>query len=130
MERKIEKFYTFIKEDITQQDDFKSIDHNYWDEDDNYQSALDAFEYSEGRKPNMNNIKDSNAVSAIQLGIEYARNHNNVLKSDLLRKIKDRIINNVSIIEYNDDRDPELNVDDCMKVIKDDIKDYTILKKY
>jgi len=119
MDRKIERF-----------DTFKSIDHNYWDEDDNYESAKDAFEYSEGRKPNMNITKDSNAVSAIQLGIEYARNHNNVLKSDLLKKIKDRIINNVSIIEYNDDRDPELEVGNCMNIIKDDIKDYTILKRY
>jgi len=47
----------------------------------------------------------------------------------LLRTISDRIRNNVSIIEYADGREPELNIEDCIRIIKDDLSRYSILKK-
>jgi hypothetical protein len=47
----------------------------------------------------------------------------------LLRTIVDRIRNNVGIIEYVDGREPELNIEDCIRIIKDDLSRYSIRKK-
>jgi len=47
----------------------------------------------------------------------------------LLRTIYDRIRNNVSIIEYVDGREPELDIEDCIRIIKDDLSRYSIHKK-
>lgn len=33
------------------------------------------FEQEEGRAPNMNNMKDMNAVAMIEVGVRYARNY-------------------------------------------------------
>ena len=42
-------------------------------DEENYKYAKMAFTEQEGREPNMNNTEDSNIVSAIQVGITYAR---------------------------------------------------------
>ena len=63
---------------------------------------------------------------------EHGKNLNisDVSDSDfLLRTIVDRIRNNVEIIEYADDRGPELNIEECIKIIKDDLSRYSIRKK-
>jgi len=44
----------------------------------------------------------------------------------LLKTIADRIRNNVDIIEYADGREPELKIEDCIKIIKDDLSKYSI----
>jgi predicted CopG family antitoxin len=44
----------------------------------------------------------------------------------LLKTIADRIRNNVDIIEYADGRETELNIEDCIKIIKDDLSKYSI----
>lgn len=54
---------------------------------------------------------------------------NEVPISFVLRKIRDRIINNVQIVE-NANSDPELDIEDCMRIIADDLKDYTITINY
>jgi len=51
------------------------------------------------------------------------------IKEQLLRKIADRIRNNVGIIEFTDEREAELEITDCMKLIEDDLKLYQIRKK-
>jgi hypothetical protein len=57
-------------------------------------------------------------------------NISDVSDSDfLLRTIADRIRNNVGIIEYADGREPELNIEDCIRIIKDDLSRYSIRKK-
>jgi hypothetical protein len=57
-------------------------------------------------------------------------NISDVSDSDfLLRTIADRIRNNVGIIEYTDGREPELNIEDCIRIIKDDLSRYLIRKK-
>jgi hypothetical protein len=57
-------------------------------------------------------------------------NISDVSDSDfLLRTISDRIRNNVGIIEYVDGREPELNIEDCIRIIKDDLSRYSIRKK-
>lgn len=39
----------------------------------NYYFAEEVFEKEEGRKPNMNDTKDMNAVAILEVGIRYAR---------------------------------------------------------
>jgi hypothetical protein len=57
-------------------------------------------------------------------------NISDVSDSDfLLRTIADRIRNNIGIIEYVDGREPELNIEDCIRIIKDDLSRYSIRKK-
>lgn len=41
----------------------------------NYEFAKWVFEKEEGRKPNMNDTKDMNAVSLLEVGIKYSRNY-------------------------------------------------------
>jgi len=70
-------------------------------------------------------IMDSNGVDKIVEEKIY-----DVSDSDfLLRTISDRIRNNVGIIEYVDGREPELNIEDCIRIIKDDLSRYSIRKK-
>lgn len=54
---------------------------------------------------------------------------NEVAINFLLRTIRDRIINNIEIIEYSDGRESDINVDICMNIIKDDLKHYIIKSK-
>jgi hypothetical protein len=54
---------------------------------------------------------------------------NNTDVDILLKSIKSRILNNVHIVEYGDDRDIELNIDDCLNLIKNDLDNYHITKK-
>jgi len=51
---------------------YKKIDYD----EDNYNFAVKVFKQEEGRSPNMNNIKDMNAVAMLEVGIRYARNKN------------------------------------------------------
>ena len=50
-------------------------------------------------------------------------------KEFLLRTIADRIKNNVELIEFNDGRDTELDVTECMKLIINDFESYEIRRK-
>lgn len=55
---------------------------------------------------------------------------NKVSKSDidfLVRKIRDRIINNVGIQEFVDE-EPQLKIDDCINIIQKDLEDFFIKK--
>ena len=74
-------------------------------------------------------MKDNKHIQSFN---EHKENLNisDVSDSDfLLRTIVDRIRNNVEIIEYADDREPELNIEECVKIIKDDLSRYSIRKK-
>lgn len=74
-------------------------------------------------------MKDNKHIQSFN---EHQENLNisDVSDSDfLLRTIADRIRNNVEIIEYADDRGPELNIEECIKIIKDDLSRYSIRKK-
>lgn len=62
--------------------------------------------------------------------VEYVSVKVDTSDSDfLLKTIADRIRNNVEIIEYADGRSPEKNIDECMKIIKNDLSTYHIRKK-
>lgn len=74
-------------------------------------------------------MKDKRHIKSFNEATENL-NISDVSDSDfLLRTIADRIRNNVEIIEYADDRDSELNIEECMKIIKDDLSRYSIRKK-
>lgn len=50
------------------------IIYNFGDFDEqNYEFAKWIFEKEEGRKPNMNDAKDMNAVATIEVGVRYTR---------------------------------------------------------
>ena len=63
------KLHGFIDGYNQAMNDFK-IDYT---EEDDYDFAQIVFKESENREANMNDSKDMNAISAIQLGIEHAR---------------------------------------------------------
>ena len=74
-------------------------------------------------------MKDNKHIQSFN---EHQENLNisDVSDSDfLLSTIADRIRNNVEIIEYADGREPELNIEECIKIIKDDLSRYSIRKK-
>jgi hypothetical protein len=74
-------------------------------------------------------MKDNKHIKSFN---EHQENLNisDVSDSDfLLRTIADRIRNNIGIIEYADGREPELNIEDCIRIIKDDLSRYSIRKK-
>jgi hypothetical protein len=50
-------------------------------------------------------------------------------KEFLLRTIADRIKNNVELVEFNDDRESELDLTECMKLIIKDFESYEIRRK-
>jgi hypothetical protein len=50
-------------------------------------------------------------------------------KEFLLRTIADRIKNNVELVEFNDDRETELDITECMKLIIKDFESYEIRRK-
>jgi hypothetical protein len=74
-------------------------------------------------------MKDNKHIQSFGLFKENL-NISDVSDSDfLLRTISDRIRNNIGIIEYADGREPELNIEDCIRIIKDDLSRYSIRKK-
>jgi predicted CopG family antitoxin len=72
-------------------------------------------------------MKDNKHIQSFN---EHQENLTDVSDSDfLLKTIADRIRNNVDIIEYADGRESELNIEDCISIIKDDLSRYSISKK-